>query len=356
MLVTGATGLLGRQVMIIFPADHWEVRGLCYSRSRPGLTKCDLTSEADTAAQISEFQPQVVVHCAAERRPDVVQRDPAQARKLNVDAAGVLALACEQAGAWMIFLSTDYVFDGSMPPYDVDAPTNPLNSYGLHKVEAERLVLRVPTHSVLRVPLLYGPVEFLAESSVMDLYAGLLEGRLTKADHRQKRYPTSACDVACVIRAMVESHLAGKQLVGTYHWQSHECLTKFDMAAAIAAVTGQDFSAVQPDTVVPAAPRPEDSRLDCSRIEQQLAGSLNFARTPFAEGMRMHLSPFMVSFEFKKALGEAQGTMPKQDLARMLCQLLPELSPKRIDDALAMVNVEGQEEIRYQDFVRWVFH
>eukprot|EP00442_Polarella_glacialis_P035708 CAMPEP_0115061630 /NCGR_PEP_ID=MMETSP0227-20121206/8108_1 /TAXON_ID=89957 /ORGANISM="Polarella glacialis, Strain CCMP 1383" /LENGTH=686 /DNA_ID=CAMNT_0002446941 /DNA_START=82 /DNA_END=2142 /DNA_ORIENTATION=+ len=323
VLVTGATGMLGRQVLKRFVGEDWNVRGLCFSRSQPGLVSCDLSDADATRDQVMEFRPHVVLHCAAERRPDVVQKDPERAWALNVGSTRTLTEACHEIGAWLVFLSTDYVFDGTAPPYAVDAIPNPLNTYGKHKIEGEiavqrsckNVVLRVPPNPlntygkhkvegeiavqrscknvVLRVPLLYGPVEYLGESSVTDLYASVEKG-MKKVDHRQKRYPTSAEDVAKILFAMVDAQRKGQRLEGTYHWQSNECFTKYDMVEVIGEVTGINIKGVMPDRVIPAAPRPEDSQLDCSRLEADLGihPSSNVFRRPFVDAIRSALAPF----------------------------------------------------------------
>ena len=87
------------------------------------------------------FQPHVIVHCAAERRPDVVENHPDTASQLNVDASGNLAKEAAAIGAFLIYISSDYVFDGTNPPYREEDIPNPLNLYGKTKLEGEKAVL-----------------------------------------------------------------------------------------------------------------------------------------------------------------------------------------------------------------------
>ncbi|RXM96439.1 Methionine adenosyltransferase 2 subunit beta [Acipenser ruthenus] len=136
VLVTGATGLLGRAVYKEFQDNDWYTVGCGYSRARPRFEKCNLLDADAVRAMIQEFQPHVIVHCAAERRPDVVESQTDAAIQLNVSAAGNLA---KEAGvSFVIYISTDYVFDGRNPPYDVNDTPNPLNLYGKTKLEGER--------------------------------------------------------------------------------------------------------------------------------------------------------------------------------------------------------------------------
>mmetsp|Transcript_1660 Transcript_1660/g.4909 ORF Transcript_1660/g.4909 Transcript_1660/m.4909 type:complete len:323 (+) Transcript_1660:57-1025(+) len=290
ILVTGASGLLGRQVMSELPGDSYEVRGIVHSRARPRCVQCDLTVAGEIARQIQDFRPDAVINLVAERRPDVVHRDPASASKKNVGLVKALADACREADAWLLHFSTDYVFDGTKPPYyELDTP-NPLSAYGEQKLESEKVVMAcAPEHgAILRIPLLFGPMEFCKESAVTSLYEDAVSGVMTKADHSQRRYPTCTEDLAKVVRRLVDINLSGQKPLGFYHWQGDECLTKYDMVQAIGEVMELDVSGVQPDKVVPAAPRPEDSRLDCSRLEELLGGAeaAGPLRTPFRDSLR----------------------------------------------------------------------
>lgn len=274
--------MLGRQVMKALAKDTYELRGLCSTRLRDGpkvrdqpkLVPADLTIDDAPRKLIEEFNPQIVINLVAQRQPDAVERNPEEARKVNVDLVRRLADACTSVGAWLLQISTDYVFDGTKPPYSVHDTPNPLNTYGKQKWEAEKLVEERAVHgAILRIPLLYGPMEFYNESSVTSLYASILSGTLVKADDLQKRYPAHTEDVAEVVRRMVQVRLQCRErLTGYFHWQGRECLTKYQMIQGIGAARGIDISGVEPDKVAPAWPRPEDSSLDISRLEELLGG------------------------------------------------------------------------------------
>ena len=166
VVITGASGLLGRslaRLLTLSGVGAYDVVGLAYSRVEPPLRKLDLLDAAVMSEFLREVKPDVVVHCAAERFPDRVAADPDRARALNVDVSTRLAAECAGCGASLIFLSTDYVFDGGVKsgvfaPYAADAPTMPLQLYGETKRAGEEAVLAVPEcHPlVLRVPVLYG--------------------------------------------------------------------------------------------------------------------------------------------------------------------------------------------------------
>ena len=93
VLVTGASGLLGRQVLKELRSNGWKTRGLCSTRCREDLVKCDLTQPGHIQQQISEFQPDIIIHLASERRPDAVHAHKEQAFALNCDATSAIAKA-----------------------------------------------------------------------------------------------------------------------------------------------------------------------------------------------------------------------------------------------------------------------
>lgn len=319
VLVTGATGLLGRQVMEAM--DGLGVRGICFSRGREPLVACDLTSEGEVAKQIVEFRPHIVVHLAGERRPDTLRRSPAHARLLNVDASGAIAAACEYCCAWLIFVSADAVFDGTAPPYaETDSP-NPLSEYGWHKLHAEKLVLAAcPRAAVLRVPLLYGPVEFPTESPVTAIYQELRGGK-KHMDNWQRLYPTWTGDVAKVLRAMVSAHVDGRELRGIFHWQAKEQFTKFDIARIIASACGFESPSPEPRATAASGRTPvgEDARLDCSRLEALfISMGIRPPVTSLHEGLRISLSALeghIMSLPMARDASEL--SMPRGDAVAM---------------------------------------
>lgn len=208
----------------------------------------------------------------------------------------VLAAACEYCSAWLIFISSDAVFDGTAPPYAENMAPNPLSEYGWHKLHAEKLVLAAcPRAAVLRLPLLYGPVQNVSESEVTAIYGELKNGK-NVMDSWQKCYPTWTQDVAQVMRAMVEMHLAGTELYGIFHWQGRGQYTKYEIACVIASACGFDAPCAEPRLSSSRsnwAPVAEDARLDCSRLESMFASmGIRPPSTPLQEGLKMCLSPF----------------------------------------------------------------
>uniref|UniRef100_A0A8P4KB85 Methionine adenosyltransferase 2 subunit beta n=1 Tax=Dicentrarchus labrax TaxID=13489 RepID=A0A8P4KB85_DICLA len=236
VLVTGATGLLGRAVCTEFQNSGWLVIGTGYRRARPRLLRCDLTDEDAVKRLLHEYKPDVIVHCAAERRPDVVERHTEAAVNLNVHATSMLAKEAAGCRAFFLYISTDYVFDGRNPPYGEDDSPNPLNVYGRSKLEGERETLRhCPGAVVLRVPVLFGEVESVSESAVTSLWLKVQETTEScTLDHCQQRFPTDSRDVATVCRKLAERARQDPSIRGIFHFSAKEQMTKYEMAIAIA--------------------------------------------------------------------------------------------------------------------------
>ena len=296
-LVTGASGLLGRSLMACLAELPGELIGTARSRIIPPLTQLDLTDEPAVRQAFATWSPDLVVHSAAERRPDVVDGDPAAAVRLNVGATALLAELAAASGARFIYISTDYVFDGKTPPYAVDAKPVPLNAYGRMKLAGEDAVraaystLSNDVFAILRIPILYGRVQNLAESPITELAARLLEGHAFKAEDWAMRYPAHADDVARAVTLIAEQLMQTipNAFGGTYHFASGEQFTKYGMALVLAKELNVDTHLIQPDPNPPSgAPRPKDCRLDSSRLD-----SLGFLpRIRFADGVREALAPF----------------------------------------------------------------
>eukprot|EP00747_Dinoflagellata_sp_TGD_P167670 gnl/TRDRNA2_/TRDRNA2_192462_c0_seq1.p1 gnl/TRDRNA2_/TRDRNA2_192462_c0~~gnl/TRDRNA2_/TRDRNA2_192462_c0_seq1.p1 ORF type:complete len:360 (+),score=52.55 gnl/TRDRNA2_/TRDRNA2_192462_c0_seq1:87-1082(+) len=310
VLLTGASGLLGREVQRVLEQKGWIVRGLAFNRLSSSLVnlnsplvKCDITDKASLAAQFEDFKPNIVFHCAAERQPDKLENDEAYATRINVEAATSVAKLSEAHGCWLIYMSTNYVFDGTGAPYKEDGKTNPLNTYGKSKLGGEQAVAAAcPQAAMLRVPLLYGPIEKVGETSVTALL-NAIKASAPKLDNWQERYPTSTEDVARVLESFAAKYVADgrsnpKDFRGIFHWQANEMHTKYTMALVIAEIAGIDTSNfIRVDDAPPpgAAPRPHIESMKCDRLEKLLGITPNDDkfRCDFKSCLSRHLKPFI---------------------------------------------------------------
>ena len=293
VVVTGASGLLGRAVLKSFTNAGWDVLGLAFSRAREGLRKVDLCDPKQVEDVLDDFQPKVVIHSAAERRPDVVDKNKDSALAVNVGATESLASLCVQRNIFVLYISSDAVFDGKSPPYKPDSPTNPISIYGQSKRDGETAVLKHKGMGVLRLPVLYGMVEDLSESSVTAVFSVLLnKDKPGKVSDYEQRYPTHVADCAAACVGLAEKQLRSGDAEGIWHWSGNECFTKYTMACLMA-----ELFDLKTDHLVPVreptggAPRPFDSHLDASETEK----AVSVKHTPFREGIKKVLERFAPS-------------------------------------------------------------
>ena len=265
VLLTGASGLLGRALVRQFEGSG-ELCATAFSRGVPPLHRLDLRCEAEVRALVQDFRPRLIIHSAAERRPDICENDPQSTDALNVSATGLLADSAKAVGATLVYISTDYVFDGTAPPYGVDARPNPLNYYGKSKLAGELAALGSGAEAcVLRVPILYGPVESLEESAVT-VIARLLETREEKkVDHWAVRFPSHVDDVAVAVKGLADLLEKGERIPERLHFSGDEALTKYEMALIMAEACGRGSDHLRPDREGGGgAPRPHNCQLDDS--------------------------------------------------------------------------------------------
>jgi dTDP-4-dehydrorhamnose reductase len=287
--VTGASGLLGRPLMKSLTSDpRFEAHGAAFSRAAGGLDRVDLTSTAAVEGWLDRVRPDVVVHLTAERRPDVYAADPDSADRLNIGATEALAKICAAREVNLLFLSTDYVFDGTSPPYSEEDKPNPLNDYGRSKLAGERAVAAASAgHRILRVPILHGPSDRLDESAVTVVARGFLAGDgPVLLDDRQIRYPAFTPDIARAVAGLLPD-LAAEALPGpVLHFSPEEAFTKRGMGEIIARIVGADPARAVADTRPPTGTaRPENAHLACPRLKE--LGLAQF--TPFRQAVRTSL-------------------------------------------------------------------
>ncbi|KAF7360318.1 Methionine adenosyltransferase 2 subunit beta [Mycena venus] len=273
VIITGASGVLGSAVRDAFTASTaTDVLSLAHSRSGNGLTKLDLMNEPEVEKVFRDFKPNWVIHCAAERRPDVAEKDPEGARKLNADVPDHLARLSKSLKFTLVYISTDYVFDGTSPPYPPSARPNPLQLYGQTKLDGELKILGVEgaTAVILRVPVLYGPAPNNADTAVNILVDVVQDqsGKTYKMDHYATRYPTNTVDIA---NFLVKLSAHKKPIPPILHYSAAEPFTKYEMCLVFAQILGLPHSHIVPDAEPPtgagATTRPKDCKLYTQETE-----------------------------------------------------------------------------------------
>ncbi|EAS30963.2 dTDP-4-dehydrorhamnose reductase [Coccidioides immitis RS] len=287
-LVTGASGLLGRQVLNAFKKDvNWEAVGQGFTRAAPpDIVKADLTNPSEIESLLDEVKPQVVVHCAANRFPDQCDAHPDLARKVNVEATKALAKATLQRSILLIYISTDYVFPGrpGEAPYETSSQTEPPNIYGQTKLDGEIAVIETTQGSgkgvVLRVPVLYGSADTNSESAVNVLIDAVWKAQdadaKVKMDDWGQRYPTNTEDVGRVCHDIAVKYLGEQERAASFptilQFSSEDKVTKYEMCERFAEILGLPLSGMerikQGGTPGNGVQRPFDTHLSTKALKE----------------------------------------------------------------------------------------
>jgi len=221
VLITGAGGQLGHTLMALAPLEA-TVRGVSHEQ-------LDIADKLAVDSLLDQFRPDVLINAAGFTRVDDAEAEREAAERGNASGPAVLAAACHRLGAWLVQVSTDYVFDGEQSrPYVPAAPTNPLSFYGKTKRQGELAVAReLPSQStVLRTSWVYA-----AEGrNFLTTMLRLMRSRpqLTVVSD-QIGAPTSVTGLAQVLWA-----LARRRASGLYHWCDSGVASWYDFAVAIA--------------------------------------------------------------------------------------------------------------------------
>ena len=218
VLILGATGMLGKDLVRAFSAQ--EVIGL-------GSKDADLRDSAQVSRVVQQARPDWVILSAAYADVDGCEADPGRAFGVNCDGAAYVATAAFQNGSRLVFVSSDYVFDGEkLTPYEVGDPRGPINVYGRSKAEAEvRLLEILPECCIVRTSWLFGTGGKCFPDTMRQLAASRPELRVV---NDQRGCPTFTPDLARTMAQLTECGASG-----IVHVTNSESCSWFEFAQAI---------------------------------------------------------------------------------------------------------------------------
>ena len=234
VFITGVKGQLGR-TLEAFLSDH-ELTGV-------DLPECDITDRTQIEAAISDAGPDVVIHCAAMTDVDGCARDPKAAYRVNGLGTQNVALACQNAGAAMVYVSTNEVFDGAAdrPYVEFDAP-NPVNPYARSKLAGEWYTQHLLTRFyIVRTAWLYAAGGRNFPHRIIQL-ADERGGLRVVTD--EVGSPTYVVDLARAIGQLVST---GQY--GVYHFVNEGVCSRLEFAREILRLTGRAGVPVAPTTL-----------------------------------------------------------------------------------------------------------
>ena len=279
VLITGGSGLLGR-ALTSASIDMGIDSVPAYHNNPIGQTsvRIDITDLYGVERTLREIEPDCVIHAAALTNVDLCEDDPARAWAINADATRNIADVCNDEGAKVIYLSTDYVFDGQNGPYSEEAAPRPINVYGESKLAGEKFIMEYPGNVVARVCVLYGAGRPNFVTWVVD---SLRKNVPITVVTDQYNTPTYTGNCAQALLKMCKFDLCG-----IYHVSGRERMNRYDFAYTIAEVFGLNENLIKSATSTilhQRAKRPRDSSLNVQKAEKALRMRLANVR----EGLMM---------------------------------------------------------------------
>jgi dTDP-4-dehydrorhamnose reductase len=280
ILVIGGGGQVGSKI-IQQAEDRFDVYATYQTRRPPmdesRIFKIDKTNREATFSVFETCQPEIAIDTAALHNVDYCETHKDQASAVNMEGTKNVAEACRKHGARMIFVSTDYVFDGEKGNYAEDENPNPVSHYGLTKLEAERMIGQTCSdYAIARPSVIYSYVPPAKEESssgkplnfAMWLIQKLVKKEPVKIVTDQYSSPTLADNLGETLLKLAES-----KVIGVYHAAGRTRLSRYELSLKIARKLKFDeklVSSITTDQLKQLARRPRDSSLDVTKIERDL--------------------------------------------------------------------------------------
>lgn len=290
ILITGANGLLGQKLVALYSQDS-NTTLIATARGDNRLPESDLyryvsmdiTQKEEVMRVISTEKPDVVIHTAAMTNVDQCEVEKEACWAQNVYSVSYLVDACHAVDAFLVHLSTDFIFDGADGPYKEEAAPNPLSFYGWSKLAAEHILLHSSIRwSIARTVLVYGIAHDMSRSNIiLWVKKSLEEGKNINVVTDQWRTPTLAEDLAIGCQL-----IADQRAEGIFNISGEELLTPFEMAQQTAAFFGLNAGLIHEadgSTFQQTAKRPAKTGFDLTKSTTVLG----YSPRSFREGIAL---------------------------------------------------------------------
>jgi|SRR5690554_14983 len=269
ILLLGGGGLLGSVLYrVCSSCPACQVMGTCRTGSIPGLFSCDLAKPGEAAELLYTLKPKTVFLTAALTHVDYCETHPEKARQVNVHGVEEVVRACKKLHAKLVFLSSEYVFDGKNGPYDEESPTAPLNVYGRTKLQGEEIIQNfLSEFLIIRTTVLYGWAP-ATKNYLHQVISRLKSGKIIKAPGDQISNPTYHWELAWTIHRLY--HL---KATGFFNCVGRERLNRAEFARKIAlafSLPADLVLEVPTKSLAQTAKRPLNAGLRTEKLEKYL--------------------------------------------------------------------------------------
>lgn len=265
LLVIGASGQVGGTLMHLAPKE-WEIGGTYSGKSKPGLIHLDVSRRDEVFEVFENTRPDAAILAAAFTNVDLCEIEKERADAVNVRGPVNVRDACIKYASKMVYVSTDYVFDGGNGPYREGDIPNPLGYYAWTKLEGERITALVQDHLIIRTTGVYS-ADPDSLNFVMQVIKRLKAGETMRVPSDQYGTPTFADSL---VEGLIALLRLGK--IGIYNVAGPDFIDRYSFALLIADVFGLDNGLIVPiDTLslVQKAKRPLRAGLIVEKMERE---------------------------------------------------------------------------------------
>jgi dTDP-4-dehydrorhamnose reductase len=277
ILLTGSNGLLGSRLVNKLSNSQHQLVATSRTAFENDIQKnvdfriLDITDGPAVNRLINEVKPDVILHAAAMTQVDECELNKIDCWNTNVTATRFIVDAARETASRIIFISTDFVFDGQHGPYREEDETNPVNYYGSSKVGAEKAVMESGLDwAIVRTVLVVGTTADGQRQNLLSWVKEKLErGEAIRVVDDQVRTPTFVDDLADGVVLVLE-----KNASGIYHIAGKDTLTPFQMAVKAAKFLQLDSSLIQKadaNTFTQAALRPPTTGFIIDKAKRELS-------------------------------------------------------------------------------------
>ncbi len=268
-LVTGSAGLVGQQVVKDLSKSNQVFS--CYNESKPEYgdsVKMDLKNYEMVSSILTEIKPDVVIHLGAMTGVDLCEKEKTSASEINTKATEIIAKECSKLNSFLVYVSTDYVFDGNLGMYKEDDVTNPLGFYGKSKLEGEKAVQNFSTNwCIARTSTPFG-LHPTKKSFPMWVIENLQKQKQIDVLIDQFTSPTYIPNLS---RMLIE--ISERRITGIIHAAGASKISRYQMASMVSDKLNLDgtlLKQISMNKMKWVAQRPKDSSLDVSRASSIL--------------------------------------------------------------------------------------
>ena len=263
-LVTGSAGLVGQQVVKYLSKSNQVFS--CYNESKPEYgdsVKMDLKNYEMISSVLTEIKPDVVIHLGAMTGVDICEKEKTSASEINTKATEIIAKECLKLNSFLVYVSTDYVFDGNFGMYKEGDVANPLGFYGKSKLEGEKAVQNFSTNwCIARTSTPFG-LHPTKKSFPMWVIENLQKQKQIDVLIDQFTSPTYIPNLS---RMLIE--ISERRITGIIHAAGASKISRYQMASMVSDKLNLDdtlLKQISMNKMKWVAQRPKDSSLDVSR-------------------------------------------------------------------------------------------